>query len=102
MFNHIRELMLDPELEERIAHLSPSINDPSTSSRRADYRVGKFETGRLYASGFQSIKGSVKRLCSYTRYMDIDIKNCGPVLFMQLLMKNDIVVPPLLNLYATN
>ena len=82
--------------------LSSSINDPNTGRRRVDYRAGKFKEGRLYGEGLQSIKRAVRRLCSHEYYIDIDIQNAGPCLFVQLLVKQGIEVPHLLQLYAND
>ena len=99
-FNSIREFIMPPQLEERITMLSSSINDPNTGRRRVDYRAGKFKQGRLYGEGLQSIKRAVRRLCSHEYYIDLDIKIAGPCLFVQLLAKQGIAVPHLLQLYA--
>ena len=85
-FNSIRELIMSPELEERITMLSSSINDPNTGRRRVDYRAGKFKDGRLYGEGLQSIKRETRRLCAHEYYIDLDIKNAGPCLFVQLIL----------------
>ena len=39
-------------------------------------------------------------MCGSDYYMDIDIANCGPRLFVQVLQKEGVPVPPLLLDYA--
>ena len=99
-FNSILELVLRPEVEERLVSIAPSINSATMTKRRVDYRAGKFETGRLYGTGFQSIARWIRRLCAHRYYSDIDIVNAGPTLFAQLLVLNGIPCPSLLRIYA--
>ena len=99
-FNAITELVMRPELEDVLAAMAPSINSLTKGYRRVDYRTGKFETGRLYGTGFQSISRWIRRLCAGDYYSDIDIVNAGPTLFAQLLVVNGLVCPSLLKMYA--
>ena len=85
MFNAIAELVLPPEIEYLIDEMSYDINNASSSHRKVNYRRGKFDQGRIYGTGYQSIPGWIRRLCAHQYYLDIDIQNCGPTLFAQLL-----------------
>jgi hypothetical protein len=99
-FNSIKELVLSPDVEEKLNAIAPSVNSQISGYRRVDYRAGKFETGRLYGQGLQSINRWIRRLCAGKYYSDIDIVNCGPTLFSQLLEMNGLKVPSLLKTYA--
>ena len=100
MFNAIAELVLPPELERVIDDMYKDINSTNTSYREVEYHKGKFSTGRIYGTGLQSIPRWIRRLCAHEYYVDIDIVNCGPTLFAQLLEMNGIALPSLLKLYA--
>ena len=85
MFIAIAELVLPPEIEYLIDEMSYDINNASSSHHKVNYRRGKFDQGRFYGTGYQSIPGWIRRLCAHQYYLDIDIQNCGPTLFAQLL-----------------
>lgn len=99
-FNSIKELVLSPEVEDDLNAMAPSVNSQTSGYRRVDYRTGKFERGRLYGQGLQSISRWIRRLCAGKQYSDIDIVNCGPTLFSQLLAMNGLKVPSLLKTYG--
>ena len=101
MFNSILELVLPREIEEMLEDkLRYEVNNTSSSYRRVEYYTGKFVKGRIYGTGLQSVPGWIRRLCAHQYYVDIDIVNCGPTLFSQLLTMNNVAVPPLLQLYV--
>ena len=101
MFNSILELVLPREIEEMLEDkLRYEVNNTSFSYRKVEYHIGEFAKGRIYGTGLQSVPKWVRRLCAHQYYIDIDIVNCGPTLFSQLLAKNNVPVPPLLQQYA--
>ena len=102
VFNAIAELVLPPELENSIKDMYKDINKTNFSYRKVEYRKGEFVTGRMYGKGLQSIPRWIRRLCAHKHYIDIDIANCGPTLFAQLLEMNGVPLPSLLKMYADN
>jgi hypothetical protein len=55
----------------------------------------KVNFGRWYASwpSLQTCSGYIRRLCSVGIYADVDIKNCFPVILLQIAKKNSILTP---------
>lgn len=100
-FNEINQLALPPDVEGVLSLIEPEINK-KTTRRRADYRAGDFEQGRVYATGYQSVSAWIRRLCAHEYYTDVDIANCGPVLFVHVLTEHNIEIPPILASYAQN
>ena len=94
MFNSILELVLPREIEEMLEEkLRYEVNNTSSSYRKVEYHKGKFAKGRIYGTGLQSVPGWIRRLCANEFYIDIDIQNCGPTLFTQLLARKNVSVP---------
>ena len=71
-----------------------------------EYRYGKDSgnRGRIYAcsSSFQNVNGFIRRLCSYGRYADIDIKNSAPTILLQIATQKGYVATPVLRRYVEN
>lgn len=53
----------------------------------------QFGGGRLYGRGAQCVLGWVRRLCMHKIYVDFDISNCHPELFVQLCAQKGINTP---------
>jgi hypothetical protein len=98
-FNEICELVLPPDVESVLDRIKQEINK-KTTRRRVDYRKGDFDEGRLYATGYQSISSWIRRLCAYQFYSEVDLVNCGPVLFVHVLREHNVEVGCLLAMYA--
>lgn len=98
-FNEICELLLPVDVEAALDRIKPGL-DKKKSRRRADYRTSDAENGRLYACGYQSISKWIRRLCAYEYYSELDLVNCGPVLFVHILREHNVDVPGILALYA--
>ena len=115
---HINELILPPEIEASVRTLYKSVfftkqegktapkRDPDLLLTRAQTfycvsdKSGADPEGRIYASGLQNIKGSIRRLLCHEDYHEIDIENSHPCIFAQIVQRSTGSCPDIIKDYA--
>ena len=99
---HICELSLDPATETRVTKLLGRLTEAKTTRMAVPYApTAEFPEGRIYGNGLQGVSGWIRRICAHETYHDIDMENCAPNLLRQVLDKEGLC-PPVLIEYATN
>ena len=96
----IVELALTPEKEHIVSTVLSEMS--RNTYRKVEYRPGEFKDGQIYGIGYQGCPGWIRRICGYLYYHDIDIKNCAPTLFAQILEKKLGECPNMIQRYATD
>jgi hypothetical protein len=107
MLRSINELVLEPAVESVVIKACREMtcgvagSDPRTR-RSVSYSAREFANGRVYGKGLQGVSGWIRRLCANQYYHDVDIVNCGPVLFSQVILKELGTCPALIQEYVVD